>query len=93
MRTGYRCLIVVAKLTTSQAINLVELRKMLASGEARARRQRFGLSLSEVAAVVGVSSAAVSRWETGLRRPTRHAGALAYHDLLQQLADDDAHDA
>ena len=91
MLTGYPCRTMVAKLTTKQAINLVELRRMLSSGEARARRERFGLSLSEVAAVVGVSPAAVSRWETGLRRPTRHAGALAYHDLLQQLGDDDAY--
>lgn len=91
MLTGYRCRIMVAKLTTKQAINLVGLRRMLASGEARARRERFGLSVSEGAAAVGVSAAAVARSETGLRRPTRHAGALAYHDLLQQLADDDAH--
>ena len=77
------------RLTIEETIDLVEMRRLVATGEARARRRHAGLSLSEVAATIGVTPAAVSRWENDHRRPTRHASALAYADLLKQLGPDD----
>lgn len=77
------------RLTIRETLDLVEMRRLVASGEARARRQRAGLSLAEVAGTIGVTPAAVSRWENDRRRPTRHASALAYADLLKQLGPDD----
>jgi transcriptional regulator with XRE-family HTH domain len=49
------------------------------TGELRARRKAAGLSISDLAATVGVHPSTVVRWETGARRPTRadHAKRLA----------------
>jgi transcriptional regulator with XRE-family HTH domain len=77
------------RLTIKEILDLVEMRRLVATGEARARRQRAGLSLAEVAATIGVTPAAISRWENDHRRPTRHASALAYADLLKRLGTDD----
>jgi DNA-binding transcriptional regulator YiaG len=71
-------------MNSKEAVELTEVRRLLSSGEARRTRTASGLSLSEVAGVVGVSTAAISRWETGDRRPTGRA-ALAYGRLLARL--------
>jgi len=54
----------------------------------RAIRQDAGLSQADVAeAIGGVTRAAVSRWETGDRRP-RGGLLVAYSELLQGLRRD-----
>lgn len=64
---------------------LVWMRRAAATGTARAIRETAGLSLAEVAREVGVTKAAVSRWETGKRVP-RGEAAVAYARLLRALA-------
>lgn len=76
-------------MTTKQALELVEMRRFVRSGEARDRRHRSGLSLGEVGRTVGASAAAISRWENGKRRPTG-APALVYARLLRELGGDGA---
>ena len=73
-------------MNSDQALQIAKVRRLLASGDARRARTATGLSLTEVASVLGVSPAAVSRWETGPRRPTGRA-ALAYGRLLAELAE------
>lgn len=53
----------------------------------RAIREDAGLSQADVAEPLGVTRAAVSRWETGGRRP-RGALLVAYSELLQTLRRD-----
>lgn len=72
-------------MNTTQALELTEARRLLQTGEARRIREAAGLSLQEVGEVVGTSSAALSRWETGQRRPTGRA-ALRYARLLGRLS-------
>jgi DNA-binding transcriptional regulator YiaG len=73
-------------MTTRQALQLTEARRLLRSGEARAIRQAAGLSLEEVARVCGVTPGAVSRWETSNRRPTGDA-AVQFASLLAKIRD------
>lgn len=40
------------------------------------RRRAAGLRQVDVAAVLGVTQTAVSRWERGRRQPTRYQGAV-----------------
>jgi DNA-binding transcriptional regulator YiaG len=61
---------------------------MLPSPAARRRiRRRAGLSLRDVARLVGVSVAAASRWETGEMSPNREH-SLVYGDLLRRLREE-----
>lgn len=64
---------------------LAEVRRLVSTGEARARRLHAGLSLSEVAATCGVDTSSVWRWETGVRSP-RGEGAMRYGRVLDMLA-------
>jgi transcriptional regulator with XRE-family HTH domain len=51
----------------------------------RLLRTRSGITVRQLAAAIGVSPAAVSRWETGLRTP--RGGALeTYSAALDRLA-------
>jgi DNA-binding transcriptional regulator YiaG len=75
-------------MTVKQAIALAEVRELVASGEAAFRRRRSRLSEADVANAVGVTAAAVSRWENGQRFPTG-APALVYGRLLKELGDVD----
>ena len=52
---------------------------------ARELRERAGISQDELAYVVGVSGAAVSRWESGKRTPTGRR-LDRYVDVLAALA-------
>lgn len=54
---------------------------MLASGEARQRREDLRLSQREVADAAGVAAGSVHRWESGERLP-RAALALKLADIL-----------
>ena len=51
----------------------------------RLLRVRAGISVRQLAGAIGVSPAAVSRWETGLRRP-RGATLETYSAALERLA-------
>jgi DNA-binding transcriptional regulator YiaG len=63
---------------------LIEVRAAINSGRAARVRELAGLSQSEVAQLVGVTPAAISRWEAGERRPTGPR-ALAYGRVLRQM--------
>lgn len=68
------------------ALDRARSRRRLPPPAARRRlRLRAGVPLLVVARAVGVTSAAVSRWETGLREP---AGAHLedYAEVLDRLA-------
>lgn len=66
------------------AVRLVQARALAASGEARQIRQAAGLSMSDIAADIGVTDSAVYRWERGERVPRGRAGA-DYAALLLRL--------
>lgn len=61
-----------------------EARALAGSGQARALRQRAGLSLSEVAEALGVEGTTVWRWEEGKSTP-RSQIAVEYRELLRRL--------
>jgi len=63
---------------------LLAVRQLAGSGEARRRRMAAGLSLSEVARPCGVEPSTVWRWETGKRRP-RGQEAARYLGVLTLL--------
>lgn len=71
-------------MTARQVLELAEARSLLRSGEARRIREAREISLSEIARGIGVTPGAVSRWETGERRPVGES-ALAYAELLTSL--------
>jgi len=68
----------------TSALRLLQARALLASGEARRIRQAVGLSLSDIAADIGVTDSAIYRWERGERIP-RGRAAADYAALLMQL--------
>lgn len=68
------------------AVDLAATRALARSGEARAIREKAGLSLREMAAALGVSRSAVQRWEMGLRTP-RGAITARYGALLTALTE------
>jgi len=70
--------------TAREVIELIEARRLLRSGEARKIRLAAGLSQTEISRSVGVSAGAVSRWESGSRRPVGEP-AMAYAGLLKSL--------
>lgn len=69
---------------TSETLRITRLNALLASGAARSIRLHHGLTLEVLAADLGVTPAALSRWEQGRRRP-RRAAALRYLATLEQL--------
>jgi DNA-binding transcriptional regulator YiaG len=68
----------------AQLDELVRVRRLTRSGEAREIRERARLSQQEIATALGVSAAAIHFWETNERRP-RGEAALRYGELLQSL--------
>ena len=75
------------KVLESGDVRLVGLvRQLVASGDIRRVRQELGLSVAEVAAVVGVTREAVSAWERGAIPRTEVA--LRYGRLLIELTGD-----
>lgn len=75
--------------TTSQnsAVALVMLRRMCRTGEARAVRERAGLSQAEMADATPAARSTVASWETARRVPHGPA-ALRYFRLLLVLQDE-----
>lgn len=63
---------------------LTAVRALAASGAARNIRLGAGLSLSELADQIEVSTSTVFRWERGQRKP-RGEAALRYGSLLAEL--------
>jgi transcriptional regulator with XRE-family HTH domain len=67
-----------------QTIRLAEVRRLAASGEAKAIREHAGLSIREVAGAIDVSPSGIFRWENGERIP-RGDAAVRYAKFLRQL--------
>lgn len=65
---------------------VMEAREAARSGRGERLRIAAGISQGELAAAIGVTPAAVSRWEAGERRP-RGDAAVAYAQLLRSLAE------
>jgi len=64
---------------------VVWVRRLAQNGGARVIREGVGLTASELAREVGVSPAAVSRWERGERIP-RADVAERWADLLRRIS-------
>jgi len=75
----------MSDMDTNEVLELAAVRALARTGTARQIRQAAGLSLAEVASSLGVSSAAVCRWEHGQRIP-RGERAQRYGALLRLLA-------
>jgi transcriptional regulator with XRE-family HTH domain len=71
-------------MNAEQTIRLAEIRRLAASGEAKAIREHADLSLREVANAVRMSPSGLYRWENGERTPHGHA-AVRYAEFLEQL--------
>jgi DNA-binding transcriptional regulator YiaG len=72
------------RLGTVTAQDLIRVRRMAATGAARAIRETSGLSLSELAEAAAVHKSTIYRWEHGVRRP-RGAAAERYLRALEKL--------
>lgn len=64
---------------------LARIRAMAESGEARARRERARLSLTEMANAIGAGVPTLARWELGDRRPRDVEIALRWLAVLDEL--------
>jgi DNA-binding XRE family transcriptional regulator len=69
----------------SQIEALVRIRRLTATGTARAIRVSAGLSLAELAKEVGVAPGTVLRWERAERAPHGEK-AVAYAEVLDRLS-------
>lgn len=75
----------VGSMSENEILRLVKLRELAASGEAQRIREAARLTQGEVADVVGVHKATISRWESGGSRIPRGRTADRYADLLEKL--------
>lgn len=72
-------------MTNSELSLLIEGRTAASSGSGRRLRERAGLNQSDLARLVGVTPAAVNRWEAGERSPSGES-AVAYAKALRKIA-------
>jgi DNA-binding transcriptional regulator YiaG len=72
------------KSEVDRAVAIAEGRQLAASGIARLVRQSAGLSLRDVARVVGIDPGTVWHWEHGSKVPTGK-NAIAYRDVIAAL--------
>lgn len=72
------------RMSPKEAELLIEGRAAAQSGRGRALRKAAGLSLAELAELVGVSTPTVYYWETGDRRPTGER-AIEYALVLRLI--------
>ena len=73
-----------ATLSAMSITELIRVRRLAATGAARALRLDAGLSLSEMAEAAQVHKTTICRWETGSRRP-RGEAARRYLATLEEL--------
>jgi DNA-binding XRE family transcriptional regulator len=69
---------------TRDVVAISRIRALAASGEARAIRERAGVSQAEVAKAIGVVPSSVTHYENGCRVP-RGDVALRYGRILDRL--------
>jgi DNA-binding transcriptional regulator YiaG len=72
-------------LSTAELLKLAEARRLAQSGEGRAVRLAAGMSCDQIGGAIGVSGVAISRWETGQRKPSGEP-ALKYVDVIGGLS-------
>lgn len=65
-------------------VALARVRHLAAAGTAKQVRVSAGVSQLEIAHAIGVTHAAISNWENGIRRP-RGSAALRYLAVLDGL--------
>lgn len=70
---------------TDTLLKVAQRRRTLSPDLRRLLRERADLHQADIARALGVSPAAVSRWESGDRRPCGKAGE-AYLEILDRLA-------
>jgi transcriptional regulator with XRE-family HTH domain len=63
---------------------LMQARELAASGRGARLRREAGISQNELAGAIGVTGAALCRWENGERRPSGEP-ALRYARVLQSI--------
>jgi DNA-binding XRE family transcriptional regulator len=80
VRRGYH-----PAMSREELLAAVRARTLLASGKARDIRERAGVSRDDAGRAIGASGAAITHWESGLRRP-RTELAARYGQLLDELA-------
>jgi transcriptional regulator with XRE-family HTH domain len=71
-------------MNANEAVLVARARRATQDGRARSVRVAAGLSQHEVGAVVRVTAAAISRWESGVRLP-RGEAAVRYARFLDRL--------
>jgi DNA-binding transcriptional regulator YiaG len=71
-----------------QVAALARLRRMVDSGQAEALRKRVRLSRREMARLLSVEHTSIWRWETERLVPRDKEVALAWLELLDELADE-----
>jgi DNA-binding transcriptional regulator YiaG len=76
----------------SRLAALARLRRMLETGQAEALRKRVGLSRREMAKLLSVEHTSIWRWETQPSMPRDKDVALAWLELLDELAHEPEHD-
>lgn len=77
----------MSDVTLDAVVDLARARRMLRTGEAKQVRLAAGVSLGEVARVLGMPISTVSRWENCSRVPrASHGRALRYLELIDELA-------
>ena len=69
---------------STQTLQLVQVRRLMKSGEAKRIREDAGLSLGEAVGAAGISVAGLWRWEAHERIPTGDP-ALRYAGFLRKI--------
>jgi transcriptional regulator with XRE-family HTH domain len=72
-------------MTKSELALLIEGRTAASTGRGERLREAAGLNQSELARLVGVTPAALNRWEAGARTPSGES-AVAYAKALRKIA-------
>lgn len=70
-------------------LSVIDAQRYAKTGAGKAIRERFGLSMSAVGRVAGVSGQTIKNWESGVNKPTGVSAAL-WAQFLDALA---AHEA
>jgi transcriptional regulator with XRE-family HTH domain len=68
----------------NQLVKQAKFRRLPPTDERRRIRESAGVTQAELGVALGVSSAAIARWENGSRRPGRRV-AQSYAEALRRL--------